>query len=177
MEAANIIDVILGIFLFIFFIIHLRKGLVASVLHLAGLILTVLLVHHIGYDVKEMVIAKFQFSNTLATILAYILIILAVMLVTKIVIYIIHKVVSFLNLSAINKILGGIFGLANGILVISILLIVIDISPFLKNVRPVVNESFIVQFTRKVTGSAKESIPKLQETEKKAKEYLKDKTS
>ncbi|HCX74006.1 MAG TPA: hypothetical protein DHM37_09840 [Candidatus Cloacimonas sp.] len=172
MEAANIIDVILGIFLFIFFIIHLRRGLVASVLHLVGLILIVVLVHHIGYSVKQMFIAKFQLSNTLSTILAYILIILVVMLITKIVIYIIQKVVSFLNLSALNKILGGVFGVANGILVISILLIVIDISPFLKNVRPVVNKSSIVQFTRQVTGSAKENIPQLKEAEKTLKETL-----
>ncbi|MDY6916300.1 MAG: CvpA family protein [Candidatus Cloacimonadota bacterium] len=172
MEASNIIDVIFAIFLFIFFFIHLRKGLVASVLHLAGLVITVLLVYHIGHSVKDMIVTKLNLSNTLALIIAYILIILTVMLITKIIIIIINRVMKFLHLNTLNRILGGLFGLINGILVISILLIIVDISPFLKFARPDINKSYIVQVTRKATGIAKEKIPQLHEEEEKLKNII-----
>ncbi len=159
----NLVDIILGIFILVFLINGIRKGFIASVVHLIGLIVAVFLIGKIGYNVRIALMEQFSTSETIATIIAYILIFLVIMLIAKIITIILHKIVTFLNLKFLDRILGGLFGILNGILILAILLIILDISPISKTVAQGTENSQVTSFVRIFTGKAYEKIPKLKE--------------
>lgn len=169
----NLVDVILGIFILAFLINGIIKGFISSVVHLLGLIIAVFLIGKIGYDVRIALMEKFTIGETIATIIAYILIFLVIMLIAKIVIMILHKIVTFLNLKFLDRILGGLFGILNGILILAILLIILDISPISKIVAQGTENSKISSFVRIFTGKAYKKIPKLEEGKDKLEEIIK----
>ena len=168
----NLIDVIFGIFLLVFFVIGFKKGFISSVVYLLGLIIAVFLSGKIGYDVRIALMEKFTISETIAMIIAYILIFLVIMLIAKIVIIILNKIVTFLNLKFLDRILGGLFGILNGILILAILLIILDISPISKIVAKGTENSKISSFVRIFTGKAYKKIPKLEEGKDKLEEII-----
>ncbi|MBC8384910.1 MAG: CvpA family protein [Candidatus Cloacimonetes bacterium] len=168
----NIADIILGIFLLIFIIHGFVKGLIASLLHLVGLILAVVLIANTGTIVKESMMVKFGLSETLAVIFAYVLIFILIMLIFRIAIIIFHKVVNFLNLTALNRILGAVFGLLNGVLIIAILLVILDLSPLGKIINENTQNSKVITYTRVLTSKLQTNFPKVEEEKEKLEELI-----
>ena len=159
----NLIDVILGIFILIFVINGIRKGFIASVLHVLGLLVALFLIAKIGYEVRIALMEQFTMNATIATIIAYILIFLVIMLIAKIIIVILKKIVTFLNLKFLDRILGALFGILSGILILAILLIILDISPISEIVTKGTKDSQVTSIVRIFTGKAYETIPELEE--------------
>jgi membrane protein required for colicin V production len=159
----NILDIIIGVFLLAFAFNGLRKGLIKSVLGLLGLIIIILLIVKIGHPVKLMLINQFNINEILALILAYILIIFFITIIFKLIGVILSKIISVLNAGCIDRVLGVIFGLLNGLLIISIILIVIDLSPLKDSVRKATRDTFSIQFIRKFTYEIDKKLPEAKE--------------
>ncbi len=142
----HIIDIILGIFLLIFIIKGIRNGLIQSVVGLIGLILTILAITKFGTFVKLTLIENFGLNEILSLIIAYILIVILVYLITRIIIKILHLVIGMLHLGWLNRLLGMVFGLLNGALIIAIMLALINLAPKSETINNFISPSKIVRY-------------------------------
>lgn len=159
----NILDIILGVFLLILVFHGFRKGFIKSVIKLLGLVVVVIIIAKTGHLVKGMLIVKLGFGEVLAVISSYILIAIIIILISKLVIYILHSIIEFLNLNWLNKLLGVLFGLFCGILIIAIILIVLNISPFEKSIREFTSDSKIVTTVRIITDKLESRYPNIED--------------
>ncbi len=155
----HILDIIIGIFLLAFVINGLRKGLIQSVLGLLGLILIIVLIVKVGTPVKFMLIQELGINEIIAMILSYILIVIFIVIIIRLVGWILGNIISVLNAGCLDKILGMIFGFLNGVLIIAIILILLDISPIRKTVRNATRDSVAVQYIRKFTHIVDSNFP------------------
>ena len=140
----NILDIILGIFLLVLLFHGLIKGFVKSIISLAGLVVIVLLIAKTGHIVKGMLILRFGFSELLAVIFSYILIAIAIIIIAKITIKILEMIIEFLHLKWLDRLLGAFFGIFNGVLIIAIFLLLLNLFPLKKHIRVYTFDSIIV---------------------------------
>ncbi len=162
----NIFDIIFGIFLLFLMFQCLRKGFVAGSIQLLGLIVTIIVIGKVGHLVKAKLILQFGLGETLAVIIAYIIIFLIIMIMVKIVIFFIHRMVEFLHLKWLNKLLGALFGLFNGVLLIALLMIILNISPFEKEIRKITAKSYILNVVRAITDEIEDRYPQIEKIKK-----------
>ncbi|HPR16794.1 MAG TPA: CvpA family protein [Candidatus Cloacimonadota bacterium] len=170
----NILDIIIAVFLVIFMINGLRKGFIKNVLGLLGLIVIIILIIKIGNPVKIMLIQKIGISEILALILAYVLIIIFITLVVKLISFILSQIITTLNAGCLDKMLGMVFGLLNGVLIIALILIVFDISPAKKTVRIMTQDSVAVQYIRKFTLVVDKNFPEVKQIKIPVEEAIKN---
>ncbi len=170
----HILDIILGVFLILFLINGIRKGFITGFIHLVGLILAVVIIGSTGNLVKTGLINQFHLSETLALILAYILIFLIIMIIAKITILIVHRVVQFLNLMWLNRLLGAVLGVFNGLLIIALLILGLNLLPFHEQIRGFTDKSSIAYNVRKVVENL-ESRKKIKEISEPIKEAIDEK--
>jgi len=179
----QVIDIILGVFLLFFLINGFRKGLIKSVLNVFGLIVIIILLVKFSIPLKNMLIVEIGLQEILATIVSYVLIVLVVSLFIRLISYLLKKILSMLNLGFADKILGMIFGFLNGVLIIAILLLVIDLIPARESVHKFTKDSIIVSYIRYGTNKLNIKSPnpksrklsvenKIQEADQKINEAL-----
>ncbi|NCU27415.1 CvpA family protein [Candidatus Nomurabacteria bacterium] len=116
-------------FLLVFLVMGYRKGLVGMLINLAGFVLSFLLVSHYYPLVRQGLMIRLHIGGGFATFLSICLILVSITVIVKIVIYLLNKTISMMNLSFLNRSLGAVFGLANAILCVIIISIVIDYVP------------------------------------------------
>ena len=125
----GIIDwIILGLLL-IFTFIGWRRGLVASLVQLAGFVLTFFLVGHYYPLVQRSLLLRYHLSHVLSTIISVLLIIVLIVVVLRLVIYVLTRILKALKLSSLNKGMGALMGFGNGLLVVIILMVMLDFMP------------------------------------------------
>ncbi|MCK4654938.1 MAG: CvpA family protein [Candidatus Cloacimonetes bacterium] len=168
----NILDIILCVFLLILIFNGFRKGFIKSVISLLGLVVIVIVIAKTGHLFKGMLIVKLGFGEILAVISSYILIAIIIILISKLVIYILHSIIEFLNLNWLNKLLGVLFGLFCGTLIIAIILIVLNISPFEKSIREFTSDSKIVTTVRTITDKLESRYPEIKDIKKPFQEQM-----
>lgn len=159
----NILDIILGVFLIIFLFKGFRKGFTKSVIYLLGLIVIVVLAAKTGYLVRDYLIFKFGFNEIFAVILSYVLIALFILVISKVVVMILHTIINFLNLKWLDKLLGLFFGFFNGVLIIALILIILDISPFEDSIRKFTSRSIISTKIRIISDKLEKRYPEFKD--------------
>ncbi len=157
----NILDIILGVFLLFLIFKGLRKGFIKSVINLIGLLVIIIFITKFGYVVKQLLITKYGLSEIIAMIGSYILIALGILIIIRIIIKILHSIVDIMNLEWLNKLLGMLFGLFNGFLIIAILLALINMVPYSKQISDYVSHSKIVYYVKESTELVKIDFPNL----------------
>jgi membrane protein required for colicin V production len=163
------IDIILGIFLLIFFFNGFRKGIISSIVGLIGLLAVIYLIATFGNATKLYIIENLGTNEILGTILSYIAIAIVIAIIFRMVVFILHRIVDALNLGMINRILGGAFGILSGAIIIAILLMICDISPYYKDIRKFTSESVIVNHVRVATTKIQKDYPKFRVPKKEKK--------
>ncbi|MDD4310231.1 MAG: CvpA family protein [Candidatus Cloacimonetes bacterium] len=120
--------IILG-FLLVFIFLGWRRGLIASLVQLAGFVLTFFLVGHYYPLVQRSLLLRYHLSRALSTVISVLLIIVLIVVVMRLVIYVLNRLLKALKLSSLNKGLGATMGLANGLLMVIILMVMLDFMP------------------------------------------------
>ena len=169
----NILDIILGVFLLILMFNGLLNGFIKSVIGLLGLVVIVFFIAKAGHLVKALLITKLEIGEVLATILSYIFIALIITIVAKIVIKILHIIVDFLRLNWLNKLLGTLFGLFNGALIIAIIILLLNISPLESTIRKGTSSSRIITTIRAITDKIETDYPQMKKLQKPLQEKMK----
>ena len=157
------LDIILGIFLIVLLFHGLIKGFVKSIVSLASLVVIVLLIAKMGHIVKGFLIVRMGFSELIAVICSYILIALAIILIAKLTIMILKMIIEFLHLKWLDRILGAFFGIFNGVLIIAILLLLLNLFPLRKHIRDYTSTSIIATNILNVTDKIELEYPGLKE--------------
>ena len=159
----NIIDIGLGFFLLIALLIGLKKGLIASIIHLVALVCTFILITKLSPAIAFLLHSKLNLSELVAAILSYLIILIVIIILAKITVYFLHKVIKMLKLTVVNRILGAIFGFCNGILILVICLLIISISPFQREFDQWSRDSQVIDALRIITNEFNKNLPELQE--------------
>lgn len=157
----HILDIILGVFLLVLALWGLKKGFIASIIQLLGLIIAIVIISKMGHFVKEWLISRFDLNEILAVIASYILIFLVIMITVRIIIFLMHSFVELLHLKWLNRLLGALFSVINGLLVISILTIIFNISPFDKEIAKFTEQSHIMKVVRSITNILEKNYPNI----------------
>ena len=162
----QIIDIILSVILFLFLLNGLRKGLIASVLGIFGLIIIIILIARFSKPLQNMLIIELGLQEILAVAISYVLIVLVITLTIRLISFLLKKLMSVLNLGCADRILGMIFGLINGVLIIAILLLALDLTPLKKHLPKYTKDSVIIGYIRYGTNLIEAKVPDLDSLKK-----------
>jgi membrane protein required for colicin V production len=133
------------IFIFVIAVFVLRcflKGFVSEVLSMAAVVLG-LIASIYFYKTGGAFIAEKYMPNheAIASVIAFIALFLIVYIVVRILAIMLKNIVEGIRLGGVDRFLGVIFGLAEGFVVVSLVLFVIQIQP-LFDPEPILSDSF-----------------------------------
>ncbi len=106
-----------------------RKGLVATLVRIGGAIAVFLLIGQVFPLVKNGLIVNLKLGLVPANLLAVLLIIVVVAVILGLINHVFKKLLKASHLSGLNKFLGLIFGFLNGLVVIIVLMVLLDLAP------------------------------------------------
>lgn len=122
----NYIDIIIAIILFLFGFKGFRKGLIIEVVTLLALGVGIYGAMHFSDFTAERLVeyveVKPEYLNTIAFILTFILLVVAVNLIGRLV----SNLVKTMNLGLLDRLGGFVFGVAKGVLLCSLLMLVLN---------------------------------------------------
>ena len=101
------------------------KGLIIELATLAGMILGILAASYFASRVSQFLSEYFTIGPSAMKIIAYILIFVVVLLVSWLIGKAITKAVDLVALGWLNKILGAVFGLAKGIIIAALIVMMV----------------------------------------------------
>jgi membrane protein required for colicin V production len=148
----QILDLILALILVIFIIFGYRKGLIAELLQLAGLIVSFLLIGKFAPLVKDGLIMKWHLGPFLATLCSYLLIFILIAIIIQLVRMAMEHLVEALNINFLNRSLGAVFGLLSGLFFFALILILIDLLPFASQFDHATMNSKVIKTSRIMKG-------------------------
>lgn len=106
----NVLDLIILGILAVGMVIGLRSGLIKQVASLAGLVLAFVLGLQFMHPVGAMAVESLGVSESLAPLLGFVLVFLAVQVAVVAVVKIVEGLIGALKLSSVNRVLGGAMG-------------------------------------------------------------------
>lgn len=139
----NWLDIGLLILLALSLVSGLMKGLVKEVFSLGGVVLSILAAMVVAPGLAGTV-EKWVPNETAAYAVALLVVFLVVMVLVEFLARALTKVIKFVQLGAINHVLGAAFGLTRGVLIGTI--VVLGIALFLDTANPVLVQSKVVPY-------------------------------
>lgn len=140
-----IISVLIG-----FFVKGLFKGLIRQIMALIGMI-TGWFIAWQFYPFVAAIGIKIGIHQTVSMIIAFAAIYAVVIIVTRILTKIMDKTIKFLFLGWANRISGGLFGLAEGMLLVIIILVLISFTPIDKALQNSYPDAPVMTFMKKLS--------------------------
>lgn len=99
-----------------------RAGLVKEVSSIVGVILAIYCSRYFSMPLSDMLVDKFDLSQSLANPIAYSLVFIAVMILVSLLSKMISTIVKAIMLGFVNRVLGAIFGAVKYLLILSVIL-------------------------------------------------------
>ena len=163
----NLLDLFILIPIVWLWIRGFSKGFIIELATLVGMVLGILAAYYFAGQFQEFMKDYFTFSERISKIVAYIAVFIIVWLIVYLLGKVIEKIVDVMAMGWLNKILGGIFGLLKGVLIVCIILFIIEYAdPNNKLIKPQVKEKSmfyqplmeLVHFIAATPGSSLPSI-------------------
>ncbi len=139
------IDFILLIILCVIAFLGFRKGLIAAILQLVGVAVSFVMIVRFGPLVRDGLIQKFSLNPTLAIVLSYIIIFIFIGLMIRLLIFASQKLLELMQLNILNRILGALFALINGVIFLLLVYVIMDVLPFVTFTSELKKKSKIVE--------------------------------
>ncbi len=141
----SILDLVLAVFLILSVLGGVLKGVIRSISWLPGIVLGFLSVHFFTKPLAAIIIENSVLTPLWATYISVILLMGGVYLVIRLLACIFASFLEEVGLSAIDKILGGLFSLCLCLIIIGVLAAAVDGIPVFSSLRPHLDSSFIVK--------------------------------
>lgn len=122
----NGIDIVLGIFLLIGLVQGFRKGLIVELASLAGLVLGVFGAVHFSYIVANWLIDYTNWNEQTVQLVAFAITFVAILILVSLLAKAVTKLVGFVALGMLNRLLGAAFGLLKMAFITSVILLFIN---------------------------------------------------
>ena len=150
-----IIAVLIG-----FFVKGLFKGLIRQIMALIGMLTGWFLAWKF-YPFVAAIGVKIGIPQTVSMIIAFAAIYAVVIIVTHLLTKIMDKTVKFLFLGWANRIFGGLFGLAEGVLLVIIILVLISFTPIDKALENSYPHAPVMTFMKKLSAPFSKKFTKV----------------
>jgi membrane protein required for colicin V production len=152
------LDIVFAILIFLFSIRCFFRGFITELMSVASLVLGLLAAFLFHKPASVFVMEKWlPKSAILADIIATAALFLIVFIAIKILEHVIQDIISAVDLGGIDRFIGLIFGFAEGVLLVTLIVWLISIQP-LFDPQPLLESSVIAQILLPLAGSARESI-------------------
>ncbi|PKN76156.1 MAG: hypothetical protein CVU49_01970 [Candidatus Cloacimonetes bacterium HGW-Cloacimonetes-2] len=125
----GIIDWVILVFLLFFLGYGFKRGFAAMLIQILGYIALFLLVGQYFPLVRNALVQRFSFNSFMASLVSFILISFLIYVLSRLVILLLSRTLKMLRLSFMNRLVGGIFGLINALLIVMIVTVVLDYIP------------------------------------------------
>lgn len=139
----NHFDIVLSLIILILMVRGAFKGFVAEVLSFAALILGIAAAIIFGGLLSSLITDIFG-ESIWSPVIAFLGIFIIVYLIVKLLEGVIHKGIEKLNLYKLDKVMGFLLGLIEGILIVSCIVFIVSIQPFV-NVGDMVENSLFAR--------------------------------
>ena len=126
----NSIDIILGLLLVLSFVSGYKKGFLLSLASLIGLILGLLVAYYSWEIMGGVLLSWFDWSPVTTKWIAFLITFLIVAIAVNMAGRILTKIINFVALGFINKILGGAFSVIKYAFLVSVIFLFLDNSGF-----------------------------------------------
>ena len=137
----NQFDIVLSIIILILMIRGAFKGFVAEILSMAAIILGIGSSVIFSGLLSNLIVEIFG-ESIWSPVIAFLAIFIIVYLVVKLLEGAIHKGIEKLNLHRLDKVMGFLLGLIEGILIVSCLVFIVRIQPFFEDAHKMLETSF-----------------------------------
>lgn len=124
----NIVDIILGVFLIWLLYRGFCRGFVGSILYLVGVLGTYCVIRQYSYLLANFLQDTVGLGHHVAVVLGYVFTFVICMVAVNFLIKLINNLLDALHLNLINRIFGALLAALNGLLLITLLLIILSIS-------------------------------------------------
>jgi len=157
----NWLDIVLLVIILFFVFRGFKAGLVGAIGALLGVIVGVWAGTNFMNEVASWLTSFFNFNNqSLANILAFVLIFIVVNIIFSIAVWIINSIFHVIPLiNFTNKLMGALIGFVGGVLFISILVYLLSLFAFSQNIADVVQGSQLAGVAMKISVILKPLIP------------------
>jgi membrane protein required for colicin V production len=122
----NYIDVIIGVLLAAMAIQGFRHGLIKSLASLAALILGIYAGIKLAGYTADILTGRIDLSREYLFVIGFIIVFIIVVILVSLIGKMLDKVIAMAALGLINKILGLFFGIAKGLLILSVIIYLYD---------------------------------------------------
>ncbi len=151
-----IIDWIFSLIILIFAISGVIKGFIDNVFGKIAFVAGILLAYLFYKDIATGLLKDVKIPVA-ANIIAFLLIFVVTYLVIKLIQMIVAKVFEWSILKSLDRTLGFLFGIVEGLAVICLVIFLLTAQPFI-NVQPIFDGSFFYNLVTSVFNSTKEEI-------------------
>jgi membrane protein required for colicin V production len=100
----------------------MAAGFVHHIAHLAGLILGFVLGIHLMYPAGRTVTRVLDLSEQIAPLLGFVIVFVGVFLAVLVLAQLLEQLIGAINLTALNRVLGGMLGALEAVLIVSLML-------------------------------------------------------
>ncbi len=125
----NIFDILILVILGAFTLKGLLRGLMKELCTLVGLIVGALLALNFSHPLAVKMMASFSLPEQLCSILAFLAIFLLTILLFGLVGMILSRYVKLMYVGGLNRVAGGLFGLIQGLIIVSLLVFALTLRP------------------------------------------------
>jgi membrane protein required for colicin V production len=118
----GLVDILILVILGIFLLKGVLRGLLREVCSLLGLIVGGLLAFYLHVPLSQWFVEMFNWPSQLCVTISFLLVFLLTVLVFGSLGYLLNRFATLTLMTGLNRILGAIFGLAQGIVLLSLIL-------------------------------------------------------
>ncbi len=146
----NTIDIaILGI-IAVFTIKGLFRGAINETIGLVGLVVSLIAGIKLMSNVAELLDRVLDIPPGFITLLSFLLVFVSLQIAAQVLSFVLHKIVKFTFMRPIEKLVGGIIGLAKGGVITSLLVLLVSIIPFSDQILPNRDQSLLYEPVKKL---------------------------
>jgi membrane protein required for colicin V production len=125
----NIFDILILVILIAFTLKGLLRGLMKELCTLVGLIAGALLAFNFHQPLAVSMKSSFSLPQQLCAILAFLAIFLLTILVFSLIGMVLSRYVKLMYVGGLNRVAGGLFGLIQGLIIVSLLVYALTLRP------------------------------------------------
>jgi len=125
----NVIDIVILVVLAGFLVKGLIRGLLKEICSLLGLLAGAVLAFCFHVPLAELLAEDLHFSPSIATAAAFLALFLTTLLFFVLLGYLLSRFVKLIFLGGLNRVAGGFFGLAQGVLLLALILFALSLRP------------------------------------------------
>jgi len=146
------LDYIILFILLVFLVKGAYQGFIKQVLTIAGWIAGIILAW-LFYPVLAIEVIKIGLPSVLAVVISFLLIYAAVVYTTKLLSQALSKTAKMLFLGWLNRLLGAVFGLLEGFLLVIIVLFLVSFTPYERSIRSAAQRAPVVKIMKNIVST------------------------